>query len=279
MRSSAAHCGTSRRHVLQTIAGIGVGIAVGSAAHGALYGRYAVGITRAQFPVRDLPPALEGLRIGVLTDTHHGPFTDRPLIDTAVAMLAEERPDLIVLGGDYVTLQDRRFVQASADAFQGLHAPHGVFAVLGNHDEPTLLPKALRRHGIAVLRDARTRLEVKGERLDLLGLDYWTRRRGPIEALARGRAPLTLLLAHDPRRIREASDLRIPAVISGHTHGGQVVLPGLGAIAARKFPIAEGLLQADGTSLFVSRGVGTVYVPCRINCPPEVVVLTLQTAT
>ena len=85
-----------------------------------------------------------------------------------------------------------------------------------------------------------------------------------------------ILLAHDPRRLDEAANLDIRLVLSGHTHGGQVVLPGLGAIAAQKFPVVAGIGRKRRTTIFVSRGVGTVYVPVRINCPPEVAVLTLQ---
>jgi predicted MPP superfamily phosphohydrolase len=84
------------------------------------------------------------------------------------------------------------------------------------------------------------------------------------------------LLAHDPRRIVEAAALGVGVVLAGHTHGGQVVLPGLGAIAARKFPVAAGRLRLKATEMFVSRGVGTVYLPVRVNCPPEVAVLTLR---
>jgi predicted MPP superfamily phosphohydrolase len=84
-----------------------------------------------------------------------------------------------------------------------------------------------------------------------------------------------VLLAHDPRRLNEAAALDIPLVLSGHTHGGQVVLPGLGAVAAQKFPIVAGLGRLRQTVMFVSRGIGTVYVPVRLNCPPEVALLTL----
>lgn len=85
-----------------------------------------------------------------------------------------------------------------------------------------------------------------------------------------------VLLAHDPRRLTEAAALNIPLVLSGHTHGGQIVLPLVGAIAAQKYPVLEGLGRRKRTTLFVSRGLGTVYVPARVNCPPEVAVLTLQ---
>ena len=89
---------------------------------------------------------------------------------------------------------------------------------------------------------------------------------------------MTFLLAHDPRRLTEAAALNLPLILSGHTHGGQIVLPGLGAIAAQKFPIVAGIGRRDRTTLFVSRGVGTIYLPVRINCPPEVAVLTLAPA-
>ena len=75
---------------------------------------------------------------------------------------------------------------------------------------------------------------------------------------------------------RRSRGLDIPLVLSGHTHGGQVVLPGVGAIAARKFPVVAGIGRRDNTSIFVSRGVGTVYVPYRLNCPPDVSVITLK---
>jgi len=76
--------------------------------------------------------------------------------------------------------------------------------------------------------------------------------------------------------LREAAALDIGGVLSGHTHGGQIVLPGLGALAARKFPIASGLIREGNTSMFVSRGIGTVYAPIRIGCPPEVSIVTLR---
>jgi predicted MPP superfamily phosphohydrolase len=138
------------------------------------------------------------------------------------------------------------------------------------------MPAALARNGVQVLKDARTHLTINGEGIDLAGIRYWTRRAADIAALVRGATGPVVLLAHDPRRLAEAAGLNIPLVLSGHTHGGQIVLPGLGAIAARKFPVIAGIGRQDRTAIFVSRGVGTVYVPVRINCPPEVAVLTLQ---
>jgi predicted MPP superfamily phosphohydrolase len=187
-----------------------------------------------------------------------------------------ERPDLIALGGDFVTHGDRGYVGPAAEALSTLVAPQGVFAVLGNHDDDHDMAAALGDKGIQVLKDVRTRLMINREPLELTGIRYWTRKTTDIEPLVRRARGTVILLAHDPRRLDEASELKIPFVLSGHTHGGQIVLPGLGAVAARKFPIVSGSGRRDATSIFVSRGVGTVYVPVRVNCPPEVAILTLD---
>ena len=196
-----------------------------------------------------------------------------------------EQPDLIVLGGDYVTWGgdyrasgDRYFVEAAVDAVSPLAAPHGVFGVLGNHDDDRDLPAAMAAKGIEILKDARTRLTIRGEALDLIGIRYWTTRLRDIATVARGATKTSIFLAHNPSRLKEAAALSLPLMLSGHTHGGQIVLPGLGPIAARSFPIIAGEGSRGNTTAFVSRGVGTMYVPIRVNCPPEVALLTLTPA-
>jgi hypothetical protein len=138
------------------------------------------------------------------------------------------------------------------------------------------MPAALGARGFVVLKDQRTSLAIRGERLDMAGIRFWTRRPYDIARVLRGTGETTILLAHDPRRLVEAAKLDAQVVLSGHTHGGQVLLPGVGAVAGRKFPVLAGLGAQASTTLFVSRGVGTVYVPVRINCPPDVAVLTLR---
>jgi hypothetical protein len=197
------------------------------------------------------------------------------LIRTAVRLVMAEHPDLIVLGGDYVTWGDRRFVQPAADLLAPLSSPHGVIAVLGNHDDDRDMPAALSARGMTVLRDQRTQLTVRGVPLDVAGIRYWTRKAADITPVLRGASPHVILVAHTPSRLVEAAALGVPLMLSGHTHGGQIVLPGLGAVAARRFPVIAGTGRMENTTAFVSRGVGTVYVPVRINCPPEVAILTL----
>jgi predicted MPP superfamily phosphohydrolase len=264
-----------RRAVLKTLAGTGLGVVTGAGSYGYLYERHAIEVTRADVPVVGLPPALAGFRIGVITDVHRSRWVSHDDVIHAVALLMAEQPDLVVLGGDYVTFGDRQYVGPSAEALGPLSAPHGVYGILGNHDDDHDMPAALAARGVQVLKDARTSITLRGQMVDLVGIRYWTRRPSDIAALIRGATNMLVLLAHDPRRLTEATTLKIPLVLSGHTHGGQVVLPGIGAIAAQKFPVVAGIGRRDRTTMFVSRGVGTVYVPVRVNCPPEVAVLTL----
>jgi len=282
---SAAKAGTTaraaqpdRRLLLKALIGVGVGTATGATAHGFLYERHHLEITRTAMPVSGLPEALRGLRIGVLTDIHRSQTVSHEMVGAAVGTLMAEKPDLIVLGGDYVSWRDARYIQPAADALAPLSAPHGVIAILGNHDDDREMPAALAAKGFTVLKDARTRLTIRGEIIDFAGIRFWTYKVGEIAHVLRGSVPHAILLAHTPKRLLEAQQLAVPAVISGHTHGGQIVLPGVGAVAAREFPVIAGLERREGTSIFVSRGVGTVYVPVRINCPPEVAVLTLEPA-
>jgi predicted MPP superfamily phosphohydrolase len=266
----------TRRDLLKGFAAAGIGAATGAVAHGYFYERFHVGLTRETLDVSGLPEALSGLRIGLVTDLHRSDTVSHEMIDRAVRLLMGEAPDLIILGGDYVTWGNRRFVGPAADALAPLTASHGVFAILGNHDDDHDMPAALAAKRFVVLRDARTRLTINGETLDLAGIRFWTRKPSEIAYVLRGASPNVILLAHTPMRLIEAAALAVPLVLSGHTHGGQIVLPGIGAVAAREFPVIAGSDRRESTTIFVSRGVGTVYVPVRLNCPPEVALLTLR---
>jgi uncharacterized protein len=279
MPSSMAPDRFTRRDVLHALAAVGVGVATGAGAHGFFYERHHLEVTRTVLAVSGLPEALSGMRIGFLSDLHRSAMVPHELVDRAVRLMLAEAPDMIVLGGDYVTWGDRRYVKPVAEALAPLTAPNGVFGILGNHDDDRDMPAALSERGVEMLRDARTRLTIRGETLDLIGIRYWTRRISDIARLARGAAPASILLAHTPSRLPEAAALSVPLMLSGHTHGGQVVLPVLGAVAARGFPVVAGVGRRDDTVAFVSRGVGTVYVPVRLSCPPEIAVLTLKPVT
>ena len=132
--------------------------------------------------------------------------------------------------------------------------------------------------GFSVLKDQRTSLTIKGERLDLAGIRFWTRTPREIAGVLNGTGGTTVLLAHDPRRLVEAAALDVQLVLSGHTHGGQVIVPGVGPVARRRFPVLAGYATRENTSIFVSRGVGTVFRPRSHQLPARHRVLTLRTA-
>jgi predicted MPP superfamily phosphohydrolase len=266
----------TRRAVLKGVLAGTVGTVGGTAIYGVAYERHRLGATEATLPIAGLPPALNGVRVALLTDIHHSALVGAEDVSAAVRLAMSLKPDFIVLGGDYISFADRTFVGPVAELLAPLTAPHGVFAILGNHDDDKEVPAALRRRGFDVLADDQMRITLRGEALHLAGIKFWSRRVSDLERLVKNVRDTVLLLAHDPRRLTEAAALNVPAVLSGHTHGGQVVLPGIGALAKARFPILQGLGQQADTSIFVSRGIGTVYVPVRINCPPEVAVVTLQ---
>jgi len=266
----------TRRAALKGVLAGTAGLLGGTGAYGVIYERHRLGATEATLPVAGLPAALNGVRIALLTDIHHSALVGADDIRAAVDLTMSLRPDLIVLGGDYVSFADRAYVEPVAELLAPLRAPQGVYAILGNHDDEKDMSAALARRNFEVLKDHRTRVELRGEALELAGIRFWTRSAPEISRVIKGTRDTVLLLAHDPRRLTEAAMLNVPAVLSGHTHGGQVVLPVVGAVAKARFPVLEGLGRERNTSLFVSRGIGTVYVPVRINCPPEVAVVTLR---
>jgi uncharacterized protein len=268
----------TRRDALRALIATGVGVAAAPVAYGAAYARHRLVRVDQDVVVSGLPPGLDGLRVGLITDLHHSSTVSAAEVRRAVQTLKDSQPDVVVLGGDYVTYGNRAYVEPVAELLAPLAAtPHGAFAVLGNHDDDRDMPAALTRRDFVVLKDQRTTVSIRGESVDIAGIRFWTRRITHLTEVLKGTGPTTILLAHDPRRLMQAAELDVPLVLSGHTHGGQVLLPGVGALAGREFPVLAGFARQANTSLFVSRGVGTVYVPVRINCPPDVAVLTLRT--
>ena len=145
----------TRRAALKGVLATAVGAVTGAAAYGIGYERHHLGLTSADLPVVGLAPPLDGLRIAFITDIHHSLMVPADDVANAVSLTNDARADLIVLGGDYVTWGDRQYVAPAAELLRPLHAPNGVFAILGNHDDDRDMPAALLRNGFAVLKDQR----------------------------------------------------------------------------------------------------------------------------
>lgn len=239
-------------------------------------------VERVTVPIKRLKPGLEGFKIVQVSDVHLHPFTQIDFVREAVAMANRLNPDVIVLTGDYV-LERADSVYELAPALAQLEARHGVFTVLGNHDvwlDAGVVQSGLQEAGLPVLNNRGVALGVGREQLFLAGLeDGWSGRPDLRAALADrpAEAPVVLLLHEPDFADAVARDGRVSLQLSGHSHGGQVRLPGLGApilpAYGRKYD--QGLNRVAGMWVYTNRGLGVVGPPVRFNCRPEITEITL----
>lgn len=234
---------------------------------------------RVRIPLGHLPSHLTGLRMAFLSDLHRGANVDESLIARAVNMVLETSPDLVLLGGDYVT-GSADYADSCARELARLRASLGIYACLGNHDywtDAERVAETLQRAGVRVLRNQGL---VVMDGLWVAAVDdVWEGQPSLESALRRMPTGATaVLLAHEPDFAdRVAADGRVALMLSGHTHGGQVRIPFLGPpiLPYLGQGYAAGLYRLGQMTLYVTRGVGLIAPPVRFNCRPEVTLLTL----
>lgn len=241
-------------------------------------------------PITNLPDQLDGFAIGLISDIHSSIFMTKEQMQDYASVVNSLGSDLIAVTGDFVNSMVEE-VYPFAEAFSVLRAPCGVFGVLGNHDYFTrnveVVAKEVNSCGIKLLRNSLVGIEKNGTTLHLLGLDdlgNGQRARKLIEkavAGIEGRSP-TILMCHRPYFFPQAAERNIGLTLSGHTHGGQIVFARIGndviAPARMVSPYVAGLYSIGTSHMYVSRGIGTVGVPIRLNCPPEITKITLRKA-
>jgi predicted MPP superfamily phosphohydrolase len=258
-------------HVFPWVPGIGV-------PYSRLLTRQLV-LAETTIPIEGLPRAFERLRVLLITDVHAGPFLTPNALHRVFERLGRIEPELILLGGDMASASVTD-IERSAAAFKLLDAPLGVFAVLGNHDhytgDPDRLIRVLAGCGIRTLHNRSVALEREGQQLSLAGVDDLLLGAPDLpRALEQTRAPV-VLLSHNPDLLFEAARHRVALMLSGHTHAGQIRLPGLPVLVRQsRFRLDQGRYRYRDTELIVSRGLGAVGIPWRLHCPPEAVLLTL----
>ena len=254
-----------------------------AAAYARLIEPYNYWISENDIFIRDLPAAFEGFRITQLTDIHHSRILGISEIRRVVSLAQQTKPDMFVLTGNYSTSY-RRYIEPCAEALSALSAPEGVWAVLGNHDhytDPELTTRALQRHHIAVLNNAHTTLLRRADSLQLSGIDDWTWNATDWTRAFSGLKPNapTILLSHQPTVLDFDQTKNVSLILSGHTHGGQLNFPFLGAPASlftKDLRYARGLFQRGDTQLYVSTGTGVIGLPLRLGVRPEIAVLRLR---
>jgi predicted MPP superfamily phosphohydrolase len=228
-------------------------------------------------PVRDLPPEFVGYRMALVSDLHHGPAVPTRWLERVADRVAELAPDLVVLGGDFVS-HARSDVGGLERVLTRFRARDGAVAVLGNHDhwvDPDLVASVVERAGVALLLNRHRLVRRAGAVLAVGGVDDFAHGAvRPDEAFAGVASHIPrVLVSHNPDLIEYVpAGLRVDVMLSGHTHNGQARLPLLGPLTVpsqfgRKY--LHGLKRVGEIWLYVSAGVGSAWVP-RWRNPPEV---------
>jgi predicted MPP superfamily phosphohydrolase len=256
---------------------------LGEAARAAFTEPFRLTVEHQKIHLPRLPRELDGFRVVQLSDIHHSPFTSREQIERAVETANSLQPDIVALTGDYVS-KERAYAAPCAELLGTLRARWGVYAVLGNHDHWTdaaLITDLFRAEGITVLVNQGMRFENKGAAFWLAGVDDTMVGLEDLSLALAGSSDneFKLLLAHNPIILRRAARAGVDLVLSGHTHGGQVRLRS-DRKANRRPPrrLLKGLARQGDTQIYITRGLGTVVLPVRFGCPPEVSLLELRTA-
>ncbi|MCA1592175.1 MAG: metallophosphoesterase [Acidobacteria bacterium] len=275
----------TRRRFLKGLAAAGLFGLSGAGAYGSLVEPFDYELTETDIPLSGLRESFDGFRIGLLSDVHHSRLVSIKEVRRVVGLANATKPDAFMLAGDYTTAR-RRYIEPCAEALGELKAPEGVWAVLGNHDHYTdaeLTTRALSKRGINALSNANALLRRGVETLQLAGVDDWGWGKSDWSRALYG-VDLTrpsLLLSHEPAVLDLPETRGISLILSGHTHGGQVCLPFVGApvgYLSGEFRYLGGLYEREGTRLYVSRGTGMIGLPLRLGARPEIAVLRLRRA-
>jgi predicted MPP superfamily phosphohydrolase len=227
-----------------------------------------------------LPKAFEGFRIAQLSDLHISPFMPADEIRRCVTMANQLKPDLVVLTGDYLGW-DPAAQGEVVQALAGLHAAYGVFGCLGNHETITQTEESITRlfaaRDIRILRQERAPIRLRGETLNLIGVDDSLTELRVVAPLVMPDT-VNILLVHHPSAFDRAVELGIDLTLAGHVHGGQLSLEfvhrGL-SLARLETPYVSGWYEKPGGQLYVNRGIGTTGPPIRLGARPEITVIEL----
>ena len=282
----------TRRRFLATGICTAAAAALGVTYHGFREARQ-LSFNQVMISVRKLPHEFEGCTIAHLSDFHYHPVFSAKAIREAVYLVNRLNPYIVVLTGDFVTvayfslrhkskLAIKAQAEPCAELLSRLRPKGGIFAVLGNHDQssqPDVVMDSLQGRGIRVLRNEAVPLQKVGKRLWIAGVDDVLADSADLDMALRNipsQEP-TILLAHEPDFADVVAQSPVDVQLSGHSHGGQIRLPFIGPPylpeLARKYP--WGLRQVGELNLYTNCGLGTIEVPVRLNCPPEVTLIRL----
>jgi predicted MPP superfamily phosphohydrolase len=260
----------------------------GASAYGMFIEKSQHEVTNVLCPIRNLPQQLHGFTIAFISDIHSSINMMKDEMIKYVNIVNSLQCDMILVTGDFVNSQTDE-VYPFAEAFSSLSAPHGVYGVMGNHDffapQPETVAKEVDACGVKLLRNDNVLISKNGGSFYLIGIDDVGRTERAAEKLEiAARNTLMkipkLAMIHRPYFLQQAADANIDLVLSGHTHGGQVVFARFGNATIAPASLASryvwGNYKIGNTQMYVNRGIGTVGLPIRLNCPPEITKVTLM---
>lgn len=266
-----------------------LGVATGATALGAAYAfnvePHNIQVVRLEIPLPRLPGAFDGMTIAHLSDLHLGPYVTEEHLLKAVQMTNSLKPDAIALTGDLVN-SSWHYIQPCAEIISRFEAPLGVFAVLGNHDYwvgfLNHMVQSVRDSGIVLLRNQALPITRGRSTIYFVGIDdLWLRLadiKRALETVPHNACKIALM--HEPDFADISAQAEIDLQLSGHSHGGQVRLPGFGPLIlpryGEKYPMGE-YRVGNFTRLYTTRGIGVLPPGVRFNCPPEITLVTLTT--
>jgi uncharacterized protein len=239
--------------------------------------------THSMIAVPKLPAEFVDFRIAVLADIHHSSMTPISFVRKVVDQTLEQKPDLIVMVGDFVEGHDGpKCFGPCFDELDRLTAPHGVVAVPGNHDYWNRIQNyhvAIKQTSIQELTNNGLWIRKGNSKLRIGGVDDLWCGKPSLESALRdaGHEDASILMCHNPDYVERITDPRVSLVFSGHLHGGQVCIPFLKGPVPSNYgtKYLKGLVQGPVTQVYVSRGLGTVSIPFRFRARPEIAMVTL----
>lgn len=227
-----------------------------------------------------IPAEFDGKKIVFLSDIHYGPFFDKGRLDSLVNQTNALNPDLILLGGDYVT-NDPEYVGPAFESLSKLKAPLGVYGVLGNNDPENSTINAMSQAGITYIGNKGVWIVDNGSRIRIGGvgdLDTDVQNQGAT-TLAANESDFVVLVSHKPEFFPQVKQSKVDVMLSGHTHGGQFTFFGLWApFYESKYEqkYLKDVMKVNNTTLIVSNGIGTVSAPLRFFARPQIIVIKLK---
>jgi predicted MPP superfamily phosphohydrolase len=249
-------------------------------------------VTHRTFEIPNLPKPFHGKTVTLMSDIHSSPFMSLDDLRRLVDQVNQLKSDIILIPGDFVTSHHSE-IPPFVEAMSGLRAPLGVYGCTGNHDYycgVDLVSTAISEIDFHLLRNENAKITIDGESLHIIGVDdddaqsvlsYVDGKPAPhIEAAYSGMAndAASILLCHKPYHFEAFAKTNVGLMLSGHTHGGQIVVARFGRAVMSLSSLASHFIEGtylpeesdSHTSLYVSRGIGVVGLPIRVNCPPEI---------